>query len=267
MQVGMIIALLSLNLVIRQENDTMNARQLAGITLLCALSLASAATGMSTQPLETIRQAAAEFIRSRITLNEDENLKIQVRQLDRRLRLAACPSALQVRLPTGFQLKSRTSVQVACNDSLEPWKIFVPLRIQRETLAWTAQTALPRGHRLGPQDLRQSRVLADLEQVFPERSRLIGKQLKQPVQAGQALQESWLESPIALRRGERVTLVAGQGRVQVRMTGEVLQNARMGEKVRVRNLSSGKKLEGWLVRPGEVQLGGPPPVAQQWQRP
>ncbi len=251
----------------RQENDTMKPRLLAATILLSAQLAATAAAGPASQSLEAIRQAAADFIRQQIRLNRDERLQIQVRQLDRRLRLSACPSPLQVRLPAGFQLKSRTSVQVICNDGSEPWKIFVPLRIQRETTAWTAETALPRGHRIAPQDLRSSRVLADLEQTFPDKAQLIGKQLRQAVQAGQPLQANWLESPLALRRSERVTLIAGQGRVQVRMAGEVLQNARLGEKVRVRNLSSGKKLEGWLVRPGEVQLGGPPPVAQQWPQP
>ncbi len=234
---------------------------LAALCLLLALPASTRAAPR--QSLEAIRQAAEQFIRAQITLTEGEKLKVGIRQLDQRLRLPACPTPLAVSLPPGFSLKSRTSVQVACTGAAEPWKLFVPLQLQKETRAWVAKTALPRQHRLTAGDLQQARVTVPLEETLPNRQQLLGQQLRQAVMPGQALRTRWLEAPVTLRRGERVTLVSGSGRVRVSMAGEVLQDARLGEKVRVRNLSSGKTLEGWLREDGSVQLGGPPPLAQR----
>ena len=232
--------------------------------LACLLSCNPAVAGNSVfQSLESIRQAAERFVRQQIQLSENETLHVQVRQLDRRLRLPACPEPLQVRLPDGFQLRSRTSVQVQCTAGEASWKLYVPLQLQREVATWVARTTLPRGHTLGRDDLQRKTIRLALESSVPRLNDLLGKRLRQAVSANQPLHARLLEQPVAVRRGQRVDLVAGAGRVRVRMRGEVLQDARLGEKVRVRNLSSKKVVEGWLTGPDRVLVGGPPPQAYQ----
>ncbi len=226
------------------------------IALVCLLLYGNPGAG-SFQSLQSIREAAERHIRQQIQLADDQRLVIQVRQLDKRLRLPKCPESLRVSLPSGFQLRSRTSVQVECTAAGSTWKLFVPLHIQKRTRVWAAARSLPRGHILNSSDLQPKMAQLDLDTPVRSADDLVNKRLKQGVSAGQVIDPRWLETPLSIRRGERVTLVADSGRVQVRVAGEALQNARLGEKMKVRNLSSGKTIQGWLTAPGVVRVDNP----------
>lgn len=63
-------------------------------------------------------------------------------------------------------------------------------------------------------------------------------------------------APAALlvRRGEHVQLSARIGAVTAQVEAEALQDGRLGETIRVRNLHSGRVQQGRVVRMGQVEV-------------
>ncbi|HAS50615.1 MAG TPA: flagella basal body P-ring formation protein FlgA, partial [Gammaproteobacteria bacterium] len=59
----------------------------------------------------------------------------------------------------------------------------------------------------------------------------------------------------AVRQGETVTLIAGQSGMQVTSSGIALSDAGIGERVRVRNETSKRVIQGTVVEQGRVEVG------------
>jgi hypothetical protein len=57
-----------------------------------------------------------------------------------------------------------------------------------------------------------------------------------------------------VRRGEHVQLSARVGAVTAQVEAEALQDGRLGEIIRVRNLHSGRVQQGRVARPGHVEV-------------
>ncbi len=49
-------------------------------------------------------------------------------------------------------------------------------------------------------------------------------------------------------------IVASQGSLQVRMKGKALDNGARGDRIRVRNLSSGRQISGEMIASGVIQV-------------
>jgi flagella basal body P-ring formation protein FlgA len=71
------------------------------------------------------------------------------------------------------------------------------------------------------------------------------------VAAGEPLSVDALAPALLIHRGQQVVLVARSPRVEVRMTGVALADARAADHIRVQNLSSQRIVEG-IVRPDGV---------------
>jgi flagella basal body P-ring formation protein FlgA len=74
------------------------------------------------------------------------------------------------------------------------------------------------------------------------------------VKAGMVLTPALLKPQLLIKRGEKVTILADTGAVQVRMEGKALMDGARGQVIRVRNLSSKREVEAAVVAPGIVQV-------------
>lgn len=57
-----------------------------------------------------------------------------------------------------------------------------------------------------------------------------------------------------IQRGELIMLVATAGQMEVRMSGTALSDGSLGQRVRVKNLSSKRVVEGVVDGPGTVKV-------------
>ena len=72
--------------------------------------------------------------------------------------------------------------------------------------------------------------------------------------AGVALTPDKLASVKLVRNGELVQLVSASSQVQVAARGKALNDGTQGNTVRVRNLSSGRVVEGRVIGLGKVAV-------------
>lgn len=223
-----------------------------------ALLLGIPATGISEvsrhQPHDTIVEAARQHVLDHADQFTGK-LSIKIFAPDRRLRLAWCDQPLQTyESPNGLKA-GRSVVGVRC-DGEKPWKLFVSVSIATLQPVVVTRTPLARGQLVRAQDLEiAEHDTARLHRAFyTDSSGLAGLRAKRNVQAGQVLTPSMLARNQVVRRGSQVEILANAGNLEVRMRGKALANGAIGDRIRVQNLTSGRKVTGLVIEPGVVQV-------------
>jgi flagellar basal body P-ring formation protein FlgA len=83
---------------------------------------------------------------------------------------------------------------------------------------------------------------------------LTDKILKRDVPANTILTYQMLEEPIAVQRGEIVNIVAENKKLLVLVKGKTIDRGRIGDTVRVKNISSGKEIVGRVTAHNTVGI-------------
>lgn len=224
------------------------------LACLLALGLAGPLAASEWQTLDSLEQAAEAGLRARVpAVAPGERLEIAVGRIDRRLRLAACAEPVQTTLPAGARLRGRTTLLLSCPQP--SWKIHVSATISHYAPVLVARVTLARDLPISASQIElQERDLGRLSHAaLRDAEAVIGRLPSRQIQAGQVLNPRLIEAPSLVRRGERVTISAGDQRFQIRMRGEALGDAARGERVRVKALGSQRVIEATVVAAGEVR--------------
>lgn len=91
-------------------------------------------------------------------------------------------------------------------------------------------------------------ALTDLDQIE-------GQEVRRLLPEGRVVQSQSLQSPRAVKRGEKLVLVYTRGPLQVTAPVRALEDAALGEPVRVQNLNSNKTIIGIARGDGRVEVG------------
>ncbi len=73
---------------------------------------------------------------------------------------------------------------------------------------------------------------------------------------GQPLTQQMIRPPLMIRRKERVRMFFRQAGLELSALGIAQEDGRRGQRIRLRNLKSGKMIMGRVTRPGHVRVGG-----------
>ena len=181
--------------------------------------------------------------------------EVQTGRLDSRLRLAACDIPLETFSPPSNQQTAKVTVGVRCNGT-KNWTLYVPVTVVVMADVVTAANELRRGQILTAQDLViEQRDIARLHRGYlANLKEAIGKQVKYNIRRGQVLTPAKVAAPKAVKRNSRVTIVAQNPAIQVRMKGTALESGAIGDRIRVRNNSSKRELEAQVLAQGIVQV-------------
>ena len=218
----------------------------AATTLLCAaLGVAGAAAAANAlQPLESIRSAAASFVRSQMPSGQAD-IVVTAGRLDPRLRLAHCGAPLDVSFLSGTVPQAEVSVRVACR-AAAGWTLYVPVNVQSRIRVWALLAPHAQGARLGAADLAaETRLVSGLPVGYvTDLTELAHGTLRRPLPAGAVLTSEDLLPDYLVRQGEQVTMLASIDGIQVRAAGLALQSGRQGALIRVQNATSTRVVQG-----------------------
>ncbi len=206
------------------------------------------------QALTDIEQAAYSY-----TLSEAQmkfgSAHVSISPLDKRLNLAACGSEL-----TAFNKKTTVgmgnqTIGVKCYGPV-PWTVYVQANIKVFKQTVVATKPLGSGHVLTPQDIKLATVdISQMRKGFVQtKQQVLGQQLKYPLAMGAVISPTALKSKKIVARGQVITLLAKAGTMEVRMSGKALAGAALGQRVKVKNLSSKRIVEGVVESPGVVKV-------------
>lgn len=207
------------------------------------------------QDVGSIRVIAQDFVRAQLTTRGvDAKLFIEAAPLDARLRLPHCPAPAGF-LPTGAAVAARTTIGVRCTEP--QWSVYVPVSVESEFSVLVLRQALARGTSLGAADVevQRRRVAGFAANYVLDVTALAGKHLKNDTAPGTPLTVDLLVPDIIIKRGQRVTLLASAGGIDVRAQGEAIADANVSGRVRVENLGSHKIVEGQVESADLVRVG------------
>lgn len=215
----------------------------------------SGAHASGVQSIDSIREAARQFIAEHTKTVYKQPAEIRVGKLDSRLRLSQCNLPLEVYLPAGSRDLGRLTVGVRCSDQ-KPWSLHVPVTVTIYQNVIVTAKSLPRGKILTMNDLKtakhdKSKLPAG---YVDEPTDGVGFELKRQLSIGVPLTTAMIRKPRIIKRGQHVSIIATAGGVEVRMAGKALAHGAAGDRIRVLNLKSKKKVEGTVTSSGDIRV-------------
>lgn len=205
--------------------------------------------------LSKISRQVENFLFSFPELKRDSDTIVKVNSIDRRLKLAQCDK-LNFNLASGSNLTGKTSIRVICS-SPKSWSFYLTAHISRFQAVYIANNSLSRGHILQASDVYKSRK--DLSKLpfgyITDANDVIGKQMKRHVQAGRILTPSQLRKPVVVKRGEIISIQKQASGFSINMKGIAMANGAIGDRIRVKNNSSKRIVEGTVYKAGIVTIG------------
>lgn len=237
-----------------RQRKTTSALALA-LACLSPAAAGSVASPAGSEDLQALSRQLEHWVGQRHPWQgQGYSVSISAGAIDARTRLAACRQPVVFELPPGQRYGSRASIMARCPDQ-PGWRLLWPVAIQARTEVLVARQALPAGSTLDERHvMRQLRDVASLPQGAVRPDQAEGLQTRMAVTAGSVIAQAQVRPVPLVRRGQQVMLrVEGNG-ISIGMAGEALADAGIGETVRVRNLSSGRQLEGMVSASGDVEV-------------
>jgi len=242
----------------RVHRSPFRARHGALLAVAVFLPIPAPGQQQAVQPLESVRSAAQQAAEQSMLAGSDAaaGASIVVGQLDPRLRLPACDAPLEGFLPRSMQGRSNVTVGVRCAGAT-PWTVYVPVRVSAPRPVVVLARPVPRGAALTAQDIDvEMREAGGLGSgYFEDPAAVLGKVLTRPGSPGQVVVPTLVAGAVAVKRGQQVTLTANSGGILVRMEGTALADGSVGDRLKVKNNSSARVVEGTVLSDGSVEIG------------
>lgn len=166
------------------------------------------------------------------------------------------PCQQAVRYQAGGQYRQPWGRRPYLVECTEPaWQLRARVEVTLMLPVWVTAQEIQKGQTIGPGDLLEKSLdVSRLQRGFvPSNESLVGSKSTRHLRMGQLIGELDLQLAWAVRAGEGVLIRAGQQGFSATTRGTALTNAAIGEGVRVRNLSSGKEIQAWVIDKGEVE--------------
>lgn len=225
-----------------------------GLLSLC-LTQVSFATAQSHQSANSIMKTAEAYIKTHTAVDKEQTLIVKANKLDPRLRLPKCSKPIEAFLPHG-QLKGKNrTIGVRC-ESQRPWKIFVPVKVKIMSPAVVLTRRLNPGDDIDVTDVSlQTRDVSTMAYgYFSDLKSIQGYTAKRSLANGTLLSPEMLKAPLLIQRGQTVTIAAESGSLSIKMNGKAMSDGSKGDIIRVKNLNSGRIVEGVVQNNGSVKI-------------
>ena len=241
--------------MVNSPTTTITMRRSVQLALcLAAFTFSTVAAAAKYESIADVRQQVQQFIDT-YDFGSENRVVASVGKIDTRLRLHKCQDQLDIYFASEAQGPGRTFLGVQCHTG-KPWNIYVSANVDMFADVLVSKKSLLRGQSVNASDVGiETRKLSTLRTgYFVGLEQLENMQVARTVQRGQVITPALLKPQFLVKRGERVTLVANAGGIKVRMKGKALADATSNGRVRVKNDSSGRVVEGIVTARGVVEI-------------
>jgi len=197
--------------------------------------------------LEDISRTAHDFALNQIQ-SPDEEIQIDVGRLDPRLTLHRCEMPL-VAFHQGYETRQgRSTVGVRCTDH-KPWSLYVPITIKNFKSVVIVKQTVARNTVLTEAEISLEKMNINRlsSGYFSNIKQVKGKILTQSLSKGAVLTNNHIKLPMAINRGQLVTLIAKNSVIEVRAEGKAMSKGAIGERIKVKNMKTKRIVEGVII--------------------
>ncbi len=204
------------------------------------------------QSLAEIKKIAQRYAENEF-MGVEGNISVKAVKLDPRLRLAKCDQPLETVDAFNTKRGGQITVNVQCNGS-KRWTLYVPVQVQVLQTVAIMNHALPRKSIITRDDVRlEERDINRVNQgFFTNLEDVIGKTLLRSVGNGLTVSPMHIDDPDLVKRGQKVTLIAKSDGFAVSVRGQAMSDGAVGDRIKVKNLSSERIIEGIITQDGQV---------------
>lgn len=230
----------------------------ANLTLSSLLALAACAgiahAAADLQSLDQIAQTAEREALRLTAVDAAAGARAVARPPDPRLRLPRCPTPLAARASAGYPRGARLSIAVSCADPA--WQVYVAVNLHAQTGVVVAARPLAARSVVGSGDITiKEHDIANLPAGYvTDPTAVVGRTLRRPLALGEPVQGNQLLAQTLIERGQLVTLYWQAAGLRVTARGEARSAAAADDRIRVRNLSSGRDVDGIVRGDGLVEV-------------
>jgi flagella basal body P-ring formation protein FlgA len=134
----------------------------------------------------------------------------------------------------------------------------IPVKIKVFQNVIVAAKTIPRSVQITKNDLINKRIeTTNIESPIFKIDDIEGKKVNRNVGAGTVLSQSFISAETVVNKGEKVTIIVQSGAVRIKTMGTALEDATVGQSVRVKRDGSAKRaLEGIATEDGSVIIDG-----------
>ena len=166
------------------------------------------------------------------------------------------PCQQEIRLQAGGQYRQpwgRRPYLVECANP--SWQLRARVEVTLMLPVWMTAREIRKGQTIQAADLvEESLDVSRLQRGFiPVSESLTGSKANRNLRMGQLIGELDLQKAWAVKEGEGVLIRAGQGGFSATTRGTALASGAIGDGIKVRNSSSGKEIQAWVIAKGEVE--------------
>jgi flagellar basal body P-ring formation protein FlgA len=223
--------------------------------LLCYLLSSVTGYADDLQSRESIEHTAYMYAFEQVQASYD-NAQIAMDSIDKRLRLHACDRPLEAFTTNSRKVGlGKQTIGVKCSSPVA-WSLYVPVKVKVFRPVVIASRPLAANQLISKEDIKVvSLDIGSFNQGYVKNpQQIIGQQLKYRLSMGTVINPNSLKQQKIIKRGELISLVAVAGKMEVRMSGTALSDGSLGQRVRVKNLSSKRVVEGVVDGPGVIKI-------------
>ncbi|TMX11281.1 flagellar basal body P-ring formation protein FlgA [Aeromonas salmonicida subsp. achromogenes] len=166
------------------------------------------------------------------------------------------PCQQAIRLQAGGQYRQPWGRRPYLAECTEPaWQLRARVEVTLMLPVWVTAQEIQKGQAIRAGDLvEKSLDISRLQRGFvPSSESLVGSKSTRNLRMGQLIGELDLQKAWAVREGEGVLIRAGLDGFSATTRGKALANGAIGDGIKVRNISSGKEIQTWVIDKGEVE--------------
>ncbi len=232
-------------------------RRLRTTTVLLGTLLTAYAVAEPAEPRQAageITAAAVQFVRLSAPGSGDRLIVTPV-FLDPRLNLARCDRPLDAFVRPGTEFSGRVVVGVRCTGKVS-WKVYLPVHVGVLQPAVVTTRPLARDQVITENDIEiVDRDVSGLTNGYiDQRKQVIGRRVARSVGPGIVLQPRLLQEQTLIEKGQAVTLSVQSDSVSIQMAGIAQTKGAENQLIQVRNLTSGKIVEGRVRSDNLVEI-------------
>lgn len=223
------------------------------ILLVVASSAGAETAGALTS--DGLRQLVTDAVATSIH-DSGRDQRVHVDPLSPQLKLRDCREPPAVSVPDTLNF-GRHSAEVSCSGPVA-WRVRVPFEIREWAEVVVTVRPLPRGATISAADVETARRELSFRNRDAVRDPLaaIGNRTSRALPSGTVMEAAHLDRPLLVERGQLVTLLAVDGSIEIVTEGKALSDGRLGDRVPVENVRSGRRLTGTVVASGRVRIDG-----------
>lgn len=203
--------------------------------------------------LQQLKKQVETYITSQISQHKRSDFKVNIKALDKRLKLTSCETDIVFSLSGKQpQIRRNGTVKAECS-SPQAWQIYIPYQAVQLTTVLVAARDIAKGEELTKQDVisRKQDLFVTRNASYTQASQVTGTHAKSAIRRGEIVNSHDLCS---VCKGQPVTIIAVGSGIRLKTDGVALQDGIPGQIIRVENSRSGRKIKAKITSAGTVQV-------------